>query len=137
MTGPARITARAVADFVAQRHGMTFERLCVSSHRRSLARPRQIAMYTIRQLCPHMSLPAMGRLMGGRDHTTVLHGIRKIEELMHMNDHIAREVDEVMVHFYVEPVRPADPVLAAQIDAASKHLGVLLQARRVEMARAM
>ena len=135
MTGPVRITARAVVDFVAQRHGMTLERLCVSSHRRSLARPRQIAMYAIRQLCPLMSLPAIGRLLGGRDHTTVLHGVKKIEELMLTDDRIAREVDEVMVHFYVEPVHPVDTILAAQIDAASKHLGALLHARRVEMAR--
>ena len=41
-----------------------------------------------------------------------------------------------MVHFYVEPARPMDSVLAVQIDAASKHLGALLHARRVEMARA-
>lgn len=136
MSAPVRITGRAVADFVAERHGMTFERLCVTCHRRALARPRQIAMYAIRQLCPHMSLPAIGRLLGGRDHTTVLHGIRKIEELMHLNDRVAREVDEVMVHFYVEPACAVDAILAVQIDAASKHLGALLHARRVEMARA-
>ncbi|MBD3833823.1 MAG: hypothetical protein IE910_10815 [Brevundimonas sp.] len=134
MTG--RITARDVADFVAERHGMTFERLCVSSHRRSLARPRQIAMYAIRQLCPHMSLPHIGRLLGGRDHTTVLHGVRKIEDLMHTDDRIARAVDEVMVHFHVDTPCPVDTILAVQIDAASKHLGALLHARRTELVRA-
>ncbi|MNR52727.1 Chromosomal replication initiator protein DnaA [compost metagenome] len=93
-------------------------------------------MYSIRQLCPHMSLPHIGRLLGGRDHTTVLHGVRKIEELMPVNDRIAREVDEVMVHFHVDTPCPADTILAAQIDAASKHLGALLHARRAELARA-
>lgn len=134
MTG--RITARVVADFVAERHGMTFEGLCVSSHRRSLARPRQIAMYAIRQLCPHMSLPHIGRLLGGRDHTTVLHGVRKIEDLMHTDDRIARVVDEVMVHFHVDTPCPVDTSLDVQIVAASKHLGALLHARRAELASA-
>ncbi len=92
-------------------------------------------MYAIRQLCPHMSLPHIGRLLGGRDHTTVLHGVRKIEDLMPTDDCIARVVDEVMVHFHVDAPCPADTILAVQIDAASKHLGVLLHARRAELAR--
>lgn len=134
MTG--RITARAVADFVAARHGMTFERLCAPGTRRDQARPRQIAMYAIRQLCPHMSLPHIGRLLGGRDHSTVLHGVKKIEDLMHTEDRIARVVDEVMVHFHVEAPCPVDTILAVQIDAASKHLSTLLDVRRAELARA-
>ncbi len=132
----ARITARDVAIFVAERHGMTLERLCVSSHRRSFARPRQIAMYAIRQLCPHMSLPHIGRLFGGRDHTTVLHGVKKIEGLISTDERIARVVDEVMVHFHVDTPCPVDTILAVQIDAASKHLSTLLHARRTELARA-
>lgn len=131
-----RITARAVADFVAERHGMTFDRFCAPCTRRDQVRPRQIAMYSIRQLCPHMSFPAIGRLLGGRDHTTVLHGVKKIEALMPTDDRIARLVDDVMVHFHVNFPCPADTILAAQIDAASKHLSTLLDVRRAELARA-
>ena len=38
--------------------------------------PRQIVMHIAREKCPHLSLPSIGRLMGGRDHTTVIHGIK-------------------------------------------------------------
>jgi chromosomal replication initiator protein len=45
-----------------------------------VARPRQVAMYLAKQLTPR-SLPEIGRKFGGRDHTTVIYAIRKIEEL--------------------------------------------------------
>ena len=48
---------------------------------RTIARPRQIAMYLAKQLTSR-SLPDIGRRFGGRDHTTIMHGVRKIEELM-------------------------------------------------------
>lgn len=48
---------------------------------RPLARPRQLAMYLCKVLTTH-SLPEIGRGFGGRDHTTIIHGIRKIEELL-------------------------------------------------------
>lgn len=48
---------------------------------RPVARPRQLAMYLCKQLTTH-SLPEIGRKFGGRDHTTIIHGVRKIEELL-------------------------------------------------------
>ncbi len=48
---------------------------------RNVARPRQIAMYLSKQLTSR-SLPEIGRRFGGRDHTTIMHGVRKIEELL-------------------------------------------------------
>ena len=47
---------------------------------RAVARPRQIAMYLSKQLTSK-SLPDIGRTFGGRDHTTVMHAVKKIEEL--------------------------------------------------------
>ena len=47
---------------------------------RSVARPRQVAMY-LSKTCTHKSLPEIGRLFGGRDHTTVIHAVKKIEKL--------------------------------------------------------
>ena len=47
---------------------------------REVARPRQIAMYLAKQLTQR-SLPEIGRRFGGRDHTTVIHAVRRIEEL--------------------------------------------------------
>jgi chromosomal replication initiator protein len=47
---------------------------------REIARPRQVAMYLCKMLTPR-SLPEIGKKFGGRDHTTVIHAIRRIEEL--------------------------------------------------------
>ena len=47
---------------------------------RSVARPRQIAMYLAKSITSR-SLPEIGRKFGGRDHTTVMHAVKKIEEL--------------------------------------------------------
>jgi chromosomal replication initiator protein len=57
---------------------------------RSLARPRQIAMALAKDLTP-MSLPEIGDAFGGRDHTTVLHACRKVQELIEADSDIARD----------------------------------------------
>ena len=59
---------------------------------RSYARPRQVAMYLCKQLTSR-SLPEIGRRFGGRDHTTVMHGVRRIEELKTTDVQIAEDVE--------------------------------------------
>ncbi len=59
---------------------------------RSIVRPRQIGMYLAKTLTTR-SLPEIGRRFGGRDHSTVLHAVRKIEELMHADEKMSREVN--------------------------------------------
>jgi chromosomal replication initiator protein len=59
---------------------------------RSIVRPRQVGMYLAKKLTPR-SLPEIGRRFGGRDHSTVLHAVRKIEELIKTDDQLAREVN--------------------------------------------
>lgn len=58
---------------------------------RSIVRPRQIGMYLAKTLTTR-SLPEIGRRFGGRDHSTVLHAVRKIESLMQQDDKLAREI---------------------------------------------
>ncbi|MBA4326380.1 MAG: chromosomal replication initiator protein DnaA, partial [Rhodobacter sp.] len=58
---------------------------------RTIARPRQVAMYLSKQLTPR-SLPEIGRRFGGRDHTTIMHGVRKIEELMTIDSQLADDL---------------------------------------------
>lgn len=58
---------------------------------RSIVRPRQIGMYLAKMLTTR-SLPEIGRRFGGRDHSTVLHAVRKIEELMQADEKMSREV---------------------------------------------
>ncbi len=57
-----------------------------------MARPRQVAMFLSKMLTSK-SLPEIGRRFGGRDHTTVIHAVRKIEELKAIDNQIAEDVE--------------------------------------------
>lgn len=94
-----RIMARDVAAFVAHQHGLTVAQLYSQRRTRAYARPRQVAMYCIRQVCPHMSYPGIGLLIGGRDHTTILHGVRKITSLIPFDYEVAAAVHDTLAHF--------------------------------------
>ncbi|MEO3413269.1 chromosomal replication initiator protein DnaA [Roseovarius sp. CAU 1744] len=59
---------------------------------RNFARPRQVAMYLCKQMTSR-SLPEIGRCFGGRDHTTVMHGVRRIEELRAQDGQIAEDLE--------------------------------------------
>ena len=59
---------------------------------RVVARPRQIAMFLSKNLTSK-SLPEIGRKFGGRDHTTVIHAVKKIEELKLVDVQVADEVE--------------------------------------------
>jgi chromosomal replication initiator protein len=61
---------------------------------RRVARPRQVAMYLSRKLTTR-SLPEIGRRFGGRDHTTVLHAVRKIEALVAKDVALSEEVESL------------------------------------------
>ena len=58
----------------------------------NVVRPRQVAMYLAKTLTLR-SLPEIGRRFGGRDHTTVLHAVRKIENLVHNDAALAEEIE--------------------------------------------
>ena len=58
---------------------------------RSIARPRQIAMYLSKELT-NKSYPEIGRSFGGRDHTTVMHGIKQILKLKEMDEDMLEDI---------------------------------------------
>lgn len=62
------------------------------NRQRAIARPRQMAMYLCKRLTQR-SLPEIGKKFGGRDHTTILYGVRKIEELMQADSQIAEDAE--------------------------------------------
>ncbi|TIN12878.1 MAG: chromosomal replication initiator protein DnaA, partial [Mesorhizobium sp.] len=59
---------------------------------RTIVKPRQVAMYLSKVMTPR-SLPEIGRRFGGRDHTTVLHAVRKIEDLSGVDNTLAQELE--------------------------------------------
>ncbi len=79
--GGTEITASTIMAQTAAYFGLSMEDICGTSRSRVLVTARQIAMYLCRELTD-LSLPKIGQLFGGRDHTTVMHADRKIRSLM-------------------------------------------------------
>ena len=75
-----RITIDEIQKKVAEHYNVRVADMHSARRSRAVARPRQVAMYLAKQLTPR-SLPEIGRKFGGRDHTTVIHAVKKIEEL--------------------------------------------------------
>ena len=86
---------RRVIGAVARRHGLTTEDLIGPARCRQVSLARGMAMYLARRLTPR-SLQAIGAAFGGRDHTTVLHGIRVTERRRSGDPGIAAEIDELI-----------------------------------------
>ena len=89
---PRRVKIEDIQKLVATRYNVS--RADILSERRTAAvvKPRQIAMYLSKALTPR-SLPEIGRRFGGRDHTTVLHAVRKIEKAISEDRSLHEEVD--------------------------------------------
>ncbi len=87
-----RIRIDDILRSVGKHYNVTRADLLSPRRARSIVRPRQVGMYLAKQLTSR-SLPEIGRRFGGRDHTTVLHAVRKIEELLRMDDKLARDVE--------------------------------------------
>ena len=86
-----KVTIEEIQRKVAEHYNVRLSDMIGPKRLRSIARPRQIAMYLAKQLTPR-SLPEIGRRFGGRDHTTIMHGVRKIEELMSTDSQLADDL---------------------------------------------
>ena len=87
-----RITIDEIQNKVASYFNIKNEDLISSKRIRSFARPRQVAMYLSKKLTTR-SLPEIGRKFGGRDHTTVIHAVKKIEELKSSNTKFDEDIN--------------------------------------------
>lgn len=87
-----RVTVDEIQKLTADHFGLKQADLLSERRTRSVARPRQVAMWLCKQHTTR-SYPDIGRRFGGRDHTTVLHAVKKIEELLTSDDQIARDVE--------------------------------------------
>ena len=75
-----RVTIEQIQKRVAEHFNIKLAEMSSARRARTVARPRQVAMYLAKQLTQR-SLPEIGRKFGNRDHTTVMHAVRRIEEL--------------------------------------------------------
>lgn len=87
-----RVTVEDIQKKVAEHFNIKVADMHSARRQRVFARARQVAMYLSKILTSH-SLPEIGRKFGGRDHTTVLHAVRKVEELMLEDPALKEDVD--------------------------------------------
>lgn len=86
-----KLTIEEIQRKVAEHYNVRLSDMIGPKRLRTIARPRQVAMYLAKQLTSR-SLPEIGRRFGGRDHTTIMHGVRKIEELMATDSQLADDL---------------------------------------------
>jgi len=88
------ISVDKIITRVAEHHGITASDIRGSRRTRTISEPRQFAMYLARKLTDH-SYPELGRLFGGKDHTTVLAAFRKLEKLIDNDQDVASSMREL------------------------------------------
>jgi chromosomal replication initiator protein len=93
-----RVHLDAILRAVADHFGLQPSQLKQKTNARTISYPRQIAMYIVKELM-QASLPEIGRMFGGKHHTTVLHSIQKIEELRHKEPEVNR-----MLHSLIDSI---------------------------------
>ncbi len=89
---PKRVKIEDIQRIVARQYNVSRGDLLSSRRTANVVRPRQVAMYLAKTLTLR-SLPEIGRRFGGRDHTTVLHAVRKIEGLVGNDNALADEIE--------------------------------------------
>jgi chromosomal replication initiator protein len=87
-----RVTIEDIQKRVAEYYGIKISDMQSARRSQNVARPRQVAMYLAKALTSR-SLPEIGRKFGGRDHTTVLHAVRKVEEVRTQDREFSDDLD--------------------------------------------
>lgn len=100
---PRVITPQLILNSTSEKFDFTVDEIQGGSRRRPLVTARQIAMYVMRQLT-ELSYPAIAREFGGRDHTTVIHAVEKIDKLMSERRQIYDQVTEL-----IQAIKSGDP----------------------------
>ncbi len=102
-----KIDPEKVLEAVTQAYGITLQELRSKGRAKRIAVPRQVAMYLLRQEAG-ISLPRIGVLLGGRDHSTIMHGVRKVADRLERDQAFRRKVMNIREHLY----NPQIPLLS-------------------------
>jgi chromosomal replication initiator protein len=101
---PQQLQPEQLVGAVGRAFGITLERLLSRDRSAAVALPRQVAMYLLREEA-RLSLPQIGQVLGGRDHTTIMYGCQKIGELLEKDEGLRRHVTSLREQLYGERVR--------------------------------
>ena len=100
------LTPPQIIDAVAAFYNSSLEALVGPDRSKDVALPRQVAMYLIREETA-ASLPAVGDALGGRDHTTIMYGYKKIADLIERDDALRRQIIAIRERLYADAGVPA------------------------------
>ncbi len=99
------VEPQQVLKKVAEAFGVTVDQILARDRSRHIALPRQIVMYLLREEAK-ISLPQIGEVLGGRDHTTIMYGCDKVAEMIDQDDRLRRQVVDIRDQLYGN-VQPA------------------------------
>jgi len=88
------IDSAEVISSVCKHYGVSKEEILCKNRKKELIIPRQVTIYLIREMT-HKSLPEIGKIMGGKDHTTIMHSHKKIEELLKVDLLIKNDIENI------------------------------------------
>jgi hypothetical protein len=125
-------SVQVIKKHVAKSFGIPRTSMESSQRHRVVARPRQIAMFMAATMTHH-SYPEIGRMFGGRDHTTVMHAVRKIEELMSIDVEFSDRVKEVKATIFAPPEIGIDDSVDNLDEAARQVCRAAVRRAKVEM----
>ena len=91
---PREITPQLIIEVVSGHFGITMDQIMSKSRSSDVAKPRQIAMYLCKNMTDH-PLDSIGQLLGGRDHSTVIHGIKKVTDEISSDQTFAKTVETI------------------------------------------
>jgi chromosomal replication initiator protein len=94
------LSPRKIMESVAEFYNITLDDLLRQSRRKEYVKPRQIAMYLIREELEN-SYPSIGEHFNGRDHTTVMHAVDKIGKLINEKESVKQEIDLIVNKLYM------------------------------------
>ncbi len=91
---PHEVTPQLIIEVVSEHFGITVDQIMSKSRTSDVTKPRQIAMYLCKTMTDH-PLDSIGQLLGGRDHSTIIHGINKVKDEIMVDDSFRQVVDTV------------------------------------------
>ena len=91
---PKEVTPNLIIEVVAEHFGVKAEDITSKKRNAEFVQPRQVVMYLCREICD-LSLSNIGKILGKKDHTTVIHGINKVTEEMVDNEELRKRIDTI------------------------------------------
>jgi chromosomal replication initiator protein len=92
---PREITPQLIIEIVAEHYQLSIDQMTSKTRNNNVSKPRQIAMYLCKQMTDS-PLEAIGSLLGGRDHSTIIHGANKIADDIQKDDDLKKNIDTIV-----------------------------------------